>query len=245
MQVMINQPCPFATLYLWNRMAVSDVVIFLNSAQLIRRQAKGSRAYPNAYEILVSGRRHKLTVPTRHTGTQKLTIADAKIDYSTKWVKQHVKTVQMAYARKPYFKEVFPLYESIMSREYESLSGFSMATIVQVAEFMGVTTRFVEDEELCPKDEDPSRWMLNLVVTAKGDRYLCGQWAVDTYIRTPDFRDQGVEVIGQDWRCPEYEQGGRFESNLSVLDLLFSLGPREALKIVSPERLFCPDCSTD
>jgi hypothetical protein len=47
------------------------------------------------------------------------------------------------------------------------------------------------------------------------------------------FKEAGIEVVFQDYRHPVYKQlYGEFESNLSVIDLLFNCGPesRQILK---------------
>ncbi len=223
MTVTVNQPCPFPTLYLWNRFVHSDTIVHLTVAQFIRRQAKGSCAFMNGYEIMLADRRFRLTIPTIHSGRQS--VAETLIDHSGNWVSDHEKTIHQRYRKTPYFDEVFQLYRTIVGLDSPTIAEFCIASIAMVMEYLGLEKRVVDSGELVPgRNDDASTWMLDIVRAAGGTEYLCGQWAIDNYLRVVEW--SGINVIGQKWQCPMYEQktNVQFEPNLSILDLLFRHG---------------------
>ncbi len=227
MLVMINQPCPFPTLYLWNRIVQSDTLVHLTTAQFIRRQAKGSNAFVNGYEIMLPDRRFKLTIPTRHVGTQAVSVAEAIIDYGMPWMERHLATIEQNYRKAKYFDEVYLLYRGVIMADSPTLAEFNMLSIQSVMRYLGLAKCVVDDRAVVHRHgEDASTWMLNLVKAVGGNEYLCGRWAIENYLRADQWNAADVALIGQDWVCPTYLQRRDvpFEANLSILDLLFHMG---------------------
>ena len=231
MRVMINQPCPFATLYLWNRLVESDVLIHLVSAQFVRRQAKGSCAYVNGYELIISGRRTKLTIPTLHSGTQKVAVRDVQIDYFARWLRTHLRSIRMSYSKTPFFDEVFPVVQSVLVQSYPSIADLSIASTKAVMDYLGLQTKVLLDVDVASRTGDASTWMLDLVSAVGGTRYCCGQWAVDNYLNKEAFAKRGVAIAPQNWHHPEYGAG---ERNLSILDVLFRMG-KQSLNVLQSQ----------
>jgi hypothetical protein len=231
MIVSINQPCPFAAQYLWNRLLQSDKFIVLHNAQFIRK-AKNTKATHNAYEILMQGKPYKMVIPVQHTD-QDVALREARIDYDQKWQKKHLKTIEQSYRKRPCFDAVFPMIEALIGSQYETLGSFNTATYLTILAYFtkvsAVNQPTVDyDDDLVPeRNEDPSHWMIELTEAAGGDTYLCGGLAVKEYLRTELFATRGLQVKTQEWTPIPYPQFTEypFVPNLSIIDLLMSVGP--------------------
>ena len=68
--------------------------------------------------------------------------------------------------------------------------------------------------------------LLSLVKAAGADFYESGPAAKD-YIIAEDYRSSGIQLVWKDYSdYPEYPQlHGNYNSNVSILDLLFMTGP--------------------
>jgi hypothetical protein len=223
--VTIHQPCPFPPLYLFSRMASSDVTVFLSSAQFTRNSGRSMRHF----EVLVNGKRFKIAIPVRHAGKRDVSLSEAEIDYSQQWVDKSLKTIRQAYTRRPCVKDVMDILEAVLRPKYQSLAELSIASNVAVFKYLQIPFEYVEDQAVCPRkiSGSPSMWMLQIALAVGGTRYFCGQSAVSTYLKLDEFAQAGVEVVPQDFVEPEYPQFTRsqHESNLSIIDILSSLGP--------------------
>jgi WbqC-like protein family len=212
MRVTINQPLPFAPSYLINRMLQSDLCINLGTAQFVRGQH-------NRYKIMSHGAVQELVIPVKHYGTQKVELMKAEIDYSHNWVRKHLRSIQQAYSKTPFFEEIFTVLQQHYGKQHETIGLFSTFSLSQVYNILNAEWNVKQDQSLgLPVLHDPSAWMLSLANMALADEYYCGQWAIDHYLRVEDFKKDGITVIGQNW-YPD-----TVKAEISVLDALFKHG---------------------
>lgn len=221
MRVTINQPLPFAPVHLFNRILNSDLNVNLGSAQYIRRTNHSH------YEIMVQGHLHKLIIPIKHVGRQEVSLNDSAIDYSHNWVKSHTTTIRQSYSKAPFFQDVFEnVVEPILNLRMPLLGSWSWLSMLQVFNYLNAPPAWKQDAELWGIIWDnPSLWMLTLAERTRATEYFCGKWAIENYLRVETFQAKGIEVVGQDWTQPVYDQGVfKFIPNLSILDVLFRYG---------------------
>ncbi len=67
-------------------------------------------------------------------------IVDIRIDNSQKWDQKVLKTIFLNYKKTAYFDEVFPLLETILSTNCNSLSELNVISIKSIAEFLTIDT---------------------------------------------------------------------------------------------------------
>lgn len=77
-----------------------------------------------------------------------------------------------------------------------------------------------------------SERIVDLCRRTGASEYVGGGTAIEAYLDKTAFHRDGIEVAAQSWRCPTYPQqhGARLGHlpNLSILDLLMNVPPREA-----------------
>jgi WbqC-like protein family len=71
------------------------------------------QSYRNRCYVLTANGPEALTVPVLN-GTRKQRTCDVQIDYSQNWIQKHLRCLQSAYAKAPYFDYVMPEIESIL-----------------------------------------------------------------------------------------------------------------------------------
>jgi len=220
-KVTITQPSPFPPMFYFHRMLQSDTAVLLNSAQFVRKTGTSQRHY----DIIINKKRHRMVIPVKHDGNQSVALFEAQIDYSQDWVGQHLRTLKMAYGKRPFFKDVFPAVESIFEERHQTLGLFSVEGIWQVFSLIGERPRLVSDTMLMePIGGDPSTWMLSLTLACNGTEYLCGKSASENYMDEKQFLSRGVRPVVHSFVEPFYTET-HDEHNLSVLDVLFNVGP--------------------
>lgn len=139
-------------------------------------------------------------VKGKNNGTM---IKDVKISYETSWPNQHINSIKTCYGSAPYFLHYADeIFELISSRE-ESLFNLNLASLQLMNKFMG----------------------LGLEI------YLTESY-IFTYDNAIDIRNK-ISLKSQDMIEMGYnqvfEEKFGFRSGLSILDLLFCLGPESRI----------------
>jgi hypothetical protein len=167
-----------------------------------------------------------LTVPVISKGRYDQRICDTVIS-DPLWGARHWQTLRGAYARTEFFDTYGPAFEAVY-REPPSdhLSIVNRALIEATCNALGITTPIRWSTEYRTRSGRNER-LIDLCVATGSTMYLSGP-AARCYLDEDAFAAAGVAVRFADYAgYPEYPQPyPPFEHAVSVLDLLFSTGPR-------------------
>ncbi len=148
-----------------------------------------------------------LSIPIIGGRDQKSPIKEIKIDYQNSWNKQHYKTLSSNYKRSPYFE----YYELGLEQLFNSQSIF-------LVDFLLLTNEWV-------KKQLKANWVvteLNTPASLLKEQRSFDNWVPKNYdqISNPvNYQQVFQEKIG-------------FLPNLSILDLLFCCGGRQAISLL-------------
>ncbi len=159
----------------------------------------------NRTEIATPNGVLKLSVPLKHGRNQRRAVRDVIVHNEENWQNLHYKSIANAYRKSPYFEllenELIEFYE----KKFEKLLDVNNASLQMLCSLLGVKSKVNFTAEYQPKNLSYKN-LINLSAT------------------------KGVEPI----RFPEYQQvfmdRQPFHPNLSTLDLIYCLGPQEALQ---------------
>lgn len=163
-----------------------------------------------------------LSVPVGNNREKKIydvTIEDAG------WQQSHWKSLQLNYAKSPYFKEISTLLEPYyLDEKYVSLSSLNSDLIKLVCTFLGISTQIHQSRDFV-LDEGQNEKLAGIVRDLNATNYVSGR-AAEGYLDETYFHNVGAKVTWFDYGpVKEYPQlWGDFEPNLSILDLLFNCG---------------------
>jgi hypothetical protein len=220
-------------LHYWNRILSSDVFVVLDNAQYVRKGWQNQMFLRDKH-----GNKLTLFLPVKHTG-ERFAINEARIDMHHKWPKKHLRTIEMHYARAPYYdsyrKFIEWMYGSpqVWRGRYASFYEYVRTGIVHLLRgALKYDGKIIESSGMNVNGK-ASEWMLNISRSLGATTYLCGGVAYENYMDIEAFEKAGIEIEVQDWKCPEYpQQGEGFVSNLSILDLLLNVGEETAMRIL-------------
>ncbi|HEV7509610.1 MAG TPA: WbqC family protein [Thermoanaerobaculia bacterium] len=171
-----------------------------------------------------------LTIPVLLKGRFGQTIREAEIR-DRSWAVRHWKSLQTSYSRAAFFPALGPairnLYES--TAEERSLSAVNELFLHALCGLLGISTRITRsaDYEL---SGDRTERLIRLCEQAGATTYLTGPSA-RAYLEVESFAARGIDVHWMSYAgYPEYRQvyGPPFIHEVSILDLLFNVGPTEA-----------------
>lgn len=195
-----------------------NIFIFLDDTQYTTRD------WRNRNRIKISNGESKWLVLPVLGGRNQL-ICEALIDNSQSWRKKHLTTLKHSYGKAPYFELYFPTLQKIFEEPNLYLSELNRKLTCQLSEWLGINTKFVNSVDLGVGGDKDDK-LIALVKAVGGLGYVSGPSA-KAYIVPEKFADAKISLRFHDYSgYPEYPQiSDPFDHYVSVLDLLFMVGP--------------------
>ncbi len=141
------------------------------------------------------------------------------------WRKKHWKTIVQNYRNAPHFEKFSSVFEALYNGQEEMLSEINHRFIIAINEILGIETRVMQSSELQLRG-DRNEKLVNICKDLGASTYLSGP-AAKVYLDESQFKTEGIQVSWIDYSgYPEYPQlYGNFEHSVTVLDMIFNLGP--------------------
>lgn len=169
------------------------------------------QTHRNRCEILTSNGKMRLSVPVVRTNGNHTLTKDIGISYAERWNIQHIRAIESAYNNAPYFMYLWDDLKKILLKRHEKLIDLNQEVINYLFSKLSITCQMQYSEE-----------------------YVSGQLAADGG-KWLDMRGMFAHKSeAENKRCRPYYQVWNdrceFHPNLSVIDLLFNIGPKESME---------------
>ena len=228
--VAIHQPNYIPWPGYFHKLASCDVFVYLDSVQYPRGQSITNRNLvktPNGTQYL--------TIPVRLRDATEGKASYLAVEYADeRWKAKHLRTVEHAYKRAPYYDEVYELYR----RELEPNRSFvdlTIGLIDAIAAYLGIETPRVRVSQLLTDLRQKSELVVDVCRALEANAYLSGA-AARAYNDEELLAENGIALRYDGYRPRPYPQlWGDFVENLSVLDLLFNCGPASREYVLSAQ----------
>lgn len=217
MIVSIHQPDYMPWLGYFNKIAKSDVFVFLDDAQY------STDNMHNWNKIKTPQGELRLKAPVINKLGYKINEVKTRDDLG--WKEKHLKTIAMNYKKAEYFDEVYSDLEKILMPEYESIAHLNMAFIKMYCEKFGFKTDIKVSSQMGLTSLREER-VIDIVKLLGGDEYYSGMGAA-VYQEEEHFNERGVKLTYTSFSPFEYKQlWGKcgFIPALSVLDYTMNCG---------------------
>jgi hypothetical protein len=210
----IHQPNYLPWVGYFYKMMRCDIFILLDDAQYTKN------GFVNRNRIKTPAGEAFLSIPI--TARLKDQIDEVRIS-DRRFAEKHLKTLQACYGRAPFYKLYIDRLAEILRKEL-GLSALNEALIRQCAQWLDIGCATLRSSALAIDGASDERLAL-LVKAVRGDVYLSGRGGAK-YQHPETFANHGVELRYTDFSPPTYAQlWGDFIPGLSIVDLLFNLGP--------------------
>jgi hypothetical protein len=126
----------------WWQMALSSESIGLADEQIYERQTFRNRMQimgPNTIQVL------SVPIIKAKKGTK---LIDAQIAYTEPWPQLHLRSLQAAYGKSPYYLYYMPYIEPIILGNYTTLAALNLATFQTVSKLLKLKTEIVLGNKL-------------------------------------------------------------------------------------------------
>lgn len=157
------------------------------------------QTYRNRCEILAANGVQSLIVNVEKGRTGKLITKSIKISYAENWAQKHIMSIISAYSSAPFFEYYWYEFEKILNKKEKFLIDLNQKILQQCIDFLEIDKKINYTDEFIPIENNFEDYRFKItpkIRNFKNNRY--------------------IQVFSD-----------RFEfiPNMSILDLLFNLGP--------------------
>lgn len=217
-----HQPNYLPYLGFFHKIAQADHFTIVDNTQFVKR---GPFGWIHRNKIRTADGWMWLSVPVHTKGRFTQSIRETTIRADQPWARKHWRAIEHNYRKAPHFARYAEPLRAAYEREWTSLADLNIALIRLLLGFLGIERPITIAGE-AGIDGTATGLVIALCRAAGTAEYLSGVHGRD-YLDAAMLREAGVTVRFQEFSHPTYPQcqPGEFVPNLSVLDLLFNVGP--------------------
>ena len=216
MLVTIHQPNYLPWPGFFHKWLITDAFVILDTVQYHKNE------WQNRNRIKTVNGAQWVTVPVTYRFPQ--TIMEVGIAQPN-WARKQTAAIEQAYARAPYIDAYWPQLREVLAQPWPKVADLNVAVIRTIGEMLGCKAPLHLASSMQTASEDPTERLISLCSELGGDGYLSGREGRG-YLEREKFTDAGIELWFQEVEAPRYPQlHGEFISHLSVIDMLFNVGP--------------------
>ncbi|MBB1290171.1 WbqC family protein [Pseudoalteromonas sp. SR43-6] len=228
MNFAVMQPYLFPYLGYYQLVNAVDAFIFYDDVTYIKN------GYINRNNILVNGQAQRFTVPVPGASSNIL-IKELNFDAN---VKKTLKTISQSYAKSPYFNDVYPIIEKILTSTERQVHTLCANSIISVFSYLGINKQFKFSSELeYNRDLPAADKLIAMAGLLNGKHYINSPGGKDLYSKEY-FSNKGVNLSFIEMQSVIYEQGkSEFVPYLSMIDVLMWNSKEQVKKLLTKSRL--------
>ena len=211
MKIGIMQPYLFPYIGYFQLIRATDVFIIYDDVNYIKQ------GWINRNRILLDNKDYLFTLQLKDASSFKKI---NEIDVGTNKEKL-LKTIRQAYIKAPYFTDVMPLVESIMSFSKTNLAEFITNSIKNISLFIGINTQFLLSSTIGKNNDlkGPDK-VIYICKILRGDTYINPIGGVNLYDKK-EFLDNDISLYFLKTNEIKYDQFKNvFIPNLSIIDII-------------------------
>jgi len=231
----IMQPTYIPWLGYFDLIDQADKFVFLDNVQLVKRSWHIRNRIKTAQGELY------LTIPVKKNKSRDKTIlCEAHIDYEQTWKKRHLRSIQLAYKKAPYFNKVYSFIEKLIESNEVILSEFNINIIKGIFSKIGINKKFIKASKLQNINGFKDVLLVSICKEINCNYYFSAHGSSGYIERNSpggEFAKSSIYLYYQNYKHPVYNQlYGDFIPYMSIIDLLFNYGFSRSLEIIKSGR---------
>ncbi len=218
MIISIHQPNFIPWIGYFYKVSQSDVFVFLDDVQYTKN------SFINRNKIKTASGPVWLTLPVQG-GKLSQSIKDTLYFDRLNNVKKVKRSVEMSYAKSPFFKEYFDELCHVLDNDADSVAVYNQRVILWLFEQFGIGTTWKVSSEMSGVTGTGTERLVSICRGLGADSYLSGGGGAN-YQEEEIFTSNSIRLTYTDFVHPQYAQlFGEFVPYMSAIDLLFNCGP--------------------
>ena len=161
------------------------------------------KSFRNRCNILSANGLITLSVPVIQNKNEKFLIKDTQISYAENWQKEHLAALESAYNSSPFFEYYIDDFKRFFINKYENLFEYNLEILKLILSIIGIEKHIELTSEFIEIENNYDDFRFNISKN-----------------RNTDLSQKYVQVFSEKFS---------FVPNLSILDVIFNLGPESIL----------------
>lgn len=222
-KIVISQPMYLPWRGIFEQIRLCDIFVFYDDVQIPLGTHK---TFITRVQIKTPLGWEWLSVPIQRSGKGQELIKES-LFADRKWKRTHMVKLEQFYRAAPHFEEI---YESIVRPIYaidtDFFSAFAISAMRRICAYLGLEPRFFVSSELgLSVTKSASERVFNLCSHFGATEHITGHGALN-YMDHDLFDSHGIATKYMVYGLTPYPQlHGPFTPYVSILDLLFNVGP--------------------
>ena len=223
-----HQPAYIPWAGLIHKIYLSDVFVFFDDVQYVPKD------FMNRNFIFLDGKAQWLTVPVITKGHREKRIHEITINYQLNWKRKHLKTIEIAYKKLPFFNKYFWPLSEILAREWTYLSDLNFTILKFIMDELNIKRKILRAKDYDFKGVK-SDLIVDMCKKLGFKQYIFGERGID-YVDLKLFKENNINLYFQNFIPPKYAvESLKVKENLSILDMLFRFGPEKTMELILKE----------
>lgn len=232
MKIAISQPTYLPWQGYFALIEYVDEFIFLENIQF------NKRSWQQRNKILNNRKEVLLTIPVKTKGRFDQKIYDVELDNFEKHKIKQIVSIQNAYSNCKYFNKYFPKLESIFYKKHIKLSDLNKELIFCICQFLDINTVISSDKSFNLSSKK-AKYLRDICLLKKCSSYISTVGSKSYFSDIKFFPNTNIKIEYFEFKNNAYSQISKnFVSNLSIIDLLFNVGPN-SLKYLRNNFFIC------
>jgi len=208
------QPYFFPYIGYWQLINMVDKHVIFDDVYYIKK------GWINRNRILMNGKETTINIQIQKASQNKL-INETNLVFEPEYTQKLLKTIKHCYTKSPYFDDVFPLLENILSQSETNLAKYLHYLISKICEYLNIKTDIITSSSLCNnKNLKGQDKIIDICKIVGADEYINPIGGRELYSFT-EFRKNGIKLSFLKPGNITYKQfNNAFVPNLSIIDVL-------------------------
>jgi len=228
MKFAVMQPYLFPYLGYYQLVYAVDKFVFYDDVTYI----KGG--YINRNNICSNGMPQRFTIPVPGMSSN---ILINKLSFDRN-VKKQLKSIEQAYAKAPFFKDVFPIVRSVFTAEQRNVEYICRLSITKVMDYLHIDKSYYYSSELCYERHVPAaNKLVNMSKTLDSNEYINSPGGKSLYDKGY-FLEHKIKLNFIEIGDYKYNQNSNvFVPHLSMIDILMWNSRDEIIELLKKYKL--------
>lgn len=203
----------------------SDVFIYLDDFQfVVQSHHTRNKLFVNTQQV------DFYTVPVQKSVSFEKPLNQTQIISNTLWKHKLLKRIKNVYAKSQFYKEIYPVIESWLSKDYLSLADLNIAGIETICNLLSINTPRLYSSDFSQQTQSRTtrtKRVEELLEWANATLYLSAFGSFD-YMKADGYDARKFPVLFQNYHPKPYKQiqSLEFVPYLSIVDALLNVGSK-------------------
>ena len=227
MKVSIMQPYFFPYIGYFQLIANSDVFVIYDDVNFIKK------GWINRNTILVNNTPYLFSIPLQNVSQNKL-INEIFISDLDKWKTDLLKTISLSYKKAPFYQDVYPLIEKIISFDELNLALYIQNSLQNLCEYLNLNTKLIMSSEIVKNNDlRGENKIIDICLQLGANHYINPIGGIELYSKE-DFKNNDIILNFIKSKSIDYKQfDNEFVAWLSIIDVLMFNSKSDVVRMLN------------